>query len=112
MWSRAVIEQNLPFGALDFERGLFGFRAGLAAGLFAKIDECHGSQSVFQSQGDNAALQNLFRCCIDLREYQVFADTTEPVAGIVCVGLLTMENAVPETAFRGFKILAELWHSS
>src|SRR6185295_4866854 len=107
MRSRAVIEENLPLGALDFERGRFGIGARLGAGGLTKIDEGEWGPAVLELQRGGAALQYFRGCGVNFRKDGVGADAAEPIASVASIGLLAVQNAVPETAFRSFEILTQ-----
>src|SRR6185369_9626044 len=72
-----------------------------------KIDEGERVPAVLELQRGGPALQYFRGCGVDFRKDGVRADAAEPIASVAGVGLLAVQNAVPETAFRSFEILTQ-----
>src|SRR5579862_4863439 len=80
---RAIVEENLPLGALYFERGPFLGRTRLGPGSLAERDERERipfpARSKFSFRNP---VQNLSRGPRELRERRMRADLPEPVRRI------------------------------
>ena len=97
--ARGVIEEQLPFEALDFAGALFVFAAG--GGAAAVIDEGDGVPA--QAEVDTLRGGEF----AEGGKNRVRAHAAEPVAGIPGVGLLAMNQAVPVAALGIIDVLRD-----
>src|SRR5579871_6988611 len=105
---RAIVEENLPLGALNFERGPFLGRTRLGPGSLAERDERERipfpARSKFSFRNP---VQNLSRGPRELRERRMRDDLPEPVRSISRIQLLAMQNRMPQFALFCGRILRQ-----
>ena len=98
----AILEQQLPFGALHLEGAALRLRSRLLARLLAQFDEGEWIPSRPETDSD-------FRCAPGERwKDRVRSHSAEPVGRVAGVGFLPVDDAVPVTALGGVNLLGDL----
>src|SRR5947208_2646799 len=98
----AILEQQLPFGALDLDGAAFRLRSRLLARLLAQVDEGEGVPSRAETDSDAS------RAPAERWKYRVRSHSAEPVCRVAGVGFLAVYDAVPVTALGGINVLGDL----
>src|SRR5271165_3049648 len=98
---RAIVEKELPFRALDLERGLPGGVPWDLASALAIVDEVKRIPPAGCSKsGLRLPRGNVRGGFSESREDRMRADLPEPVRCVARVRFLAVQDPVPETAFR------------
>src|SRR5437879_4985596 len=105
----AEIEQQLPFGSLDFKRCALQFRAAMIAGILTDVYEskrvpCFREFQARALMGRRNASGSLKQ----LRKNRMLTHLLIPVRGVARIRLLAVHDGVPIAALGGFNGLRRL----
>jgi hypothetical protein len=104
-----MIEQELPFRALDFERNLLLYGSRLLARAFAIEDE---GERVPLAAGSKfrrgIPRHDIVGGFAEIAKNRMIPSAAEPVRGVSGIGLLTVQDGMPEAAFGRVQILNNL----
>src|SRR5262249_57142070 len=96
--SSAVMEQQLPLGALHLQSGALQIRTGLAAGPLAKVDKAKRIPGILHRNPVPPA--DFGRSRAQRGKNCMSSGSPEPIARVSRIGLLAVDDAVPGAAFR------------
>jgi len=104
-----MVEQKLPLRALDLECGLFSDATWLLQRALAIVDEVERVPAGGYSKSGLCMTRRNVRCGLgEIGKNRVRAKLPEPVGRVASVGLLSMQDGVPEAAFGRGELLRGL----